>query len=82
METCIKCKRELPEGAAYCPACGKKQQTAPRKTKKRVNGSGTVYKMAGKRTKPWAAQKNSKRSTTGTSLFFSSCATIDVARKT
>lgn len=59
METCIKCKRELPEGAAYCPACGKKQQTAPRKTKKRVNGSGTVYKMAGKRTKPWAAQKNS-----------------------
>lgn len=58
MDTCIKCKRELPEGAIYCPACGKKQQAAARKAKKRVNGSGTVYKMSGKRTKPWAAQKN------------------------
>lgn len=25
---------------------------------KRANGTGTVYKMAGKRAKPWAAQKN------------------------
>ena len=58
MATCIKCKKELPEGALYCPACGKKQERSPRKHKKRANGTGTVYKMAGKRAKPWAAQKS------------------------
>ena len=55
---CIKCKKELPEGAVYCPYCGKKQVAAPKKHRKRANGTGTVYKMAGKRAKPWAAQKN------------------------
>lgn len=58
MSTCIKCKKGLPEGAVYCPHCGKKQVAAPKKHRKRANGTGTVYKMAGKRAKPWAAQKN------------------------
>ena len=59
MANCIKCKKELPEGALYCPACGKKQIAAPRKRRKRANGTGTVYKMGGKREKnPWAAQKS------------------------
>ena len=44
MLTCIKCKKELPEGALYCPACGKKQVSTNRKAAKRGNGTGSVYK--------------------------------------
>lgn len=56
---CIRCKAELPEGAAYCPTCGKKQTgTPPRKALKRANGTGTVYKLSGRRRRPWVAAKN------------------------
>jgi len=55
---CIKCKATLPEGAIYCPLCGKKQSPEPRKRRKRANGSGTIYKMPGNRKKPWAAERN------------------------
>lgn len=55
---CIKCKEVLPDGAKFCPFCGKKQATEPRKRRKRANGSGTIYKMSGNRTKPWAAKRN------------------------
>lgn len=41
---CIKCKKELPEEAVYCPACGKKQVSSSRKATKRGNGTGSVYK--------------------------------------
>ena len=40
-----KCGAELPEGANFCPRCGKKAQLAPRKTKSRGNGLGSVYKL-------------------------------------
>ena len=55
---CVKCKATLPEGALYCPLCGKKQTPEQRKRRKRANGSGTIYKMSGNRAKPWAAQRN------------------------
>lgn len=55
---CVKCKATLPEGALYCPLCGKKQAPETRKHRKRANGSGTIYKMAGNRAKPWAAMRN------------------------
>lgn len=55
---CIKCKATLPEGALYCPLCGKKQTPEARKHRKRANGSGTIYKLSGNRAKPWAAQRN------------------------
>ena len=55
---CIKCKATLPEGAIFCPLCGKKQTPEQRKRRKRANGSGTIYKMSGNRSKPWAAEKN------------------------
>lgn len=55
---CIKCKATLPEGALFCPLCGKKQAPEQRKRRKRANGSGTIYKMPGNRAKPWAAQRN------------------------
>ena len=31
MQTCIKCDALLPEGAIYCPTCGKKQTAQPSK---------------------------------------------------
>ncbi len=40
-----KCAAELPEGANFCPRCGKKVQLSPRKTKSRGNGLGSVYKL-------------------------------------
>ena len=55
---CVKCARTLPADAAFCPFCGKKQAAAPRKALKRPNGTGTVYKLSGRRTRPWVAAKN------------------------
>lgn len=55
---CIKCKATLPEGALFCPLCGKKQAPETRKRRKRANGTGTIYKMPGNRAKPWAVQRN------------------------
>lgn len=54
---CIKCKAELPPGALFCPACGKKQ-VSERKHRKRSNGTGCISKLSGNRAKPWAARKN------------------------
>lgn len=55
---CIKCKKGIPDGAAFCPWCGKEQIPTKRKYRKRANGTGTVVKLAGNRKKPWAARKN------------------------
>lgn len=58
MAECIKCKAELPEGALFCPACGKKQAADARKHRKRANGTGSISKLSGNRSKPWLARKN------------------------
>ncbi|MBQ3503703.1 MAG: tyrosine-type recombinase/integrase [Oscillospiraceae bacterium] len=58
MQNCIKCKAPLPEDALFCPACGKRQEAAPRKHRKRANGSGAISKLSGNRAKPWMARKN------------------------
>ena len=55
---CKKCKADLPDGALYCPMCGKKQVPEKRKALKRANGTGTVYKLQGRRKRPWVAAKN------------------------
>lgn len=55
---CIKCGEVLPQGALFCPACGKRQTKTPRKSAKRPNGSGTVYRLQGRRSRPWVAAKN------------------------
>lgn len=55
---CIKCKATLPEGALFCPLCGKKQAPEARRHRKRANGSGTIYKMPGNRARPWGAKRN------------------------
>ncbi len=73
MSNCTKCKAELPEGALFCPMCGKKQSADQRKHRKRANGSGTIYKMAGNRSKPYAAKRNN--------IFLGSFKTYAAAQK-
>lgn len=51
---CIKCKKEIPENSAYCLHCGKKQAVEKRRSRKRANGQGSVRKLSGNRSKPWA----------------------------
>ena len=49
-----KCKKAAPEGAAFCPWCGRRLDPPKQKTKSRGNGLGSVYKLkSGK----WAAVK-------------------------
>ena len=55
---CIKCGRGLPDDSVFCCWCGKKQQPQPRKALKRANGMGTVYKLSGRRARPWVAAKS------------------------
>jgi integrase len=52
-----KCMAELAEGSVFCHICGKRQQQEPKKHVKRANGSGTVYKLSGRRRRPWVAAK-------------------------
>lgn len=53
---CPKCKEEIRDEFTYCPWCGKKQtKTSGPKPLKRPNGHGTVYKLSGRRRKPWVA---------------------------
>ncbi len=55
---CRKCRAEIPDDGKFCPYCGTKQEREPRKALKRANGTGTVYKLQGRRRRPWAASKN------------------------
>ena len=49
---CRKCKKEIPEGSAFCCWCGTKQTAVRPPVKTRGNGTGTVYK----RGKTWEIQ--------------------------
>ena len=55
---CSRCKESVPEGAAFCPWCGKCLDEAPppqRKRRRRPKGSGSVYKATGTRARPYVA---------------------------
>lgn len=49
---CIKCSRTIPDDAAFCSYCGKKQaassEVMQKSVKKRGNGQGSVYKRGNK----------------------------------
>lgn len=47
MDKCVRCGADLPEGAKFCPACGRKQQRDSRR-RNRGNGTGTAYQMPNK----------------------------------
>ena len=49
-----KCSREIPDGAPFCPWCGKKQLLRKQNPKRRSNGLGSVYKLPDGK---WAAVK-------------------------
>lgn len=56
---CKKCQKEIEDNCIYCKWCGKKQtKTAAPKALKRANGAGTVYKLSGRRKRPWVAAIN------------------------
>ena len=50
---CKKCKKEIPDGAVFCPWCGIKQQREQTK-RVRSNGEGSVFQRAGQ--KSWTAE--------------------------
>ncbi len=52
MSNCKKCNSSLPDGANFCPNCGKAVNVV-RSQRKRGNGQGTAYK----RGKTWEAQR-------------------------
>lgn len=58
MNTCKKCNGSLPDGAKFCPWCGKAQEQTATK-RKRGNGQGTAYK----RGKTWEAARPGYRYT-------------------
>lgn len=41
---CKKCKKEIPDGSAFCNLCGARQGPQPHSAHSRPNGSGTAYK--------------------------------------
>lgn len=57
MPNCIKCGRSIDTSFKFCPHCGQNQSKAirRRRTLKRENGTGSVYKRADLKTRPWVA---------------------------
>lgn len=58
---CVKCSAEIPDGSTFCSVCGKKQVAEKRKALKRANGTGSVYKLSGRRRRPWTVAINNIR---------------------
>ena len=62
MASCIKCHNDIDDDSVFCKHCGKKQtQTPQKKYRKRANGTGTVYKLSGRRRRPYVAAVSSAR---------------------
>ena len=53
-----KCSKEIEGEYPYCPFCGWKQQVERKAYSRRPNGTGTVYRLSGSRTRPWVASKS------------------------
>lgn len=60
---CPRCRAELPDDANFCIKCGKRVNSSmpsAQKHRRRAKGTGTVYKLQGRRSKPWAACVNGR----------------------
>lgn len=55
MPNCKNCRKKLSDDWIYCPWCGKKQIATKRKTIKRENGTGSVYKRSDLTNRPYLA---------------------------
>lgn len=53
-----RCRAALPDDYAFCPLCGWKQTVERKARSRRPNGTGTVYRLSGGRTRPWVAKKD------------------------
>lgn len=51
---CVKCKKEIPDGSAFCNWCGRKQTPTQKKTRRRAKGMGTIRKDT-RYASPWIA---------------------------
>ena len=60
--TCVRCKRDVPDEAAFCPWCGKRitPVAVHKRHRRRAKGSGTVYQLSGNRARPWVAAVRGK----------------------
>ena len=59
---CIKCKKTIPDGSAYCMYCGKSQTAKPkRRARKRPQGSGTIRKDERNKSRPLIAVSPSNK---------------------
>jgi len=50
-----KCRAEIDDSFRFCPHCGKAQEPQRRRSARRGNGSGSVYKRADLKACPWVA---------------------------
>ena len=58
---CKKCKKDIDGQYIYCPFCGKKQASAKRRSTKRGNGTGSVYRREDIKGSPWVARTPAKK---------------------
>lgn len=78
---CKKCRKEIPDDAIFCCYCGSKQGRGKSHRSKRPNGTGSVYKLPGKRKNPWAVViSNGKKRTYGGYYETEAEASINAAR--
>ncbi|UZT82106.1 tyrosine-type recombinase/integrase [Caproicibacterium sp. BJN0003] len=55
MPNCKNCRKKLSDDWIYCPWCGKKQIETKRKTIKRENGTGSIFKRYDIKNRPYVA---------------------------
>ncbi len=51
---CVKCKKDIPDGAPFCCWCGEKQIPEQKRTRRRAHGMGTIRKDS-RYASPWIA---------------------------
>lgn len=76
---CKKCGRDMPDGAPFCCWCGKRQQAAPKKTRRRARGTGSICKDPRNTRAPYIA-RSSPGIKGGHGLYLGSFATVKDAQ--